>query len=144
VVEAGLRSGANSTARHAGEAGRHVMAVPGPVTSAMSAGCHRLVRDAGATLVTGAADVVEQVGRLGADLAPRETGPHRPRDDLPADAVRVLDAVPARRARDAARIAVTAGVDVPTVLGRLGLLEVAGLVERVAAGWRLAAAGRAL
>ncbi|OLT20996.1 DNA protecting protein DprA [Ornithinimicrobium sp. CNJ-824] len=44
VVEAGLRSGARSTAREARELGRHVMAVPGPVTSVMSAGCHEEIR----------------------------------------------------------------------------------------------------
>ena len=45
VVEAGLRSGAQRTAADAGALGRAVMAVPGPVTSAVSAGCHRLIRE---------------------------------------------------------------------------------------------------
>ena len=49
VVEAAHRSGAHSTAHHAAELGRPVGAVPGPVTSASSAGCHRLIRN-GATL----------------------------------------------------------------------------------------------
>ena len=57
VVEAGLASGALITARHARELGRPVMAVPGPVTSAQSAGCHQLIRD-GATCVTSAADIL--------------------------------------------------------------------------------------
>lgn len=51
VVEAAVRSGALSTARHADELGRKVVAVPGPVTSAMSAGCHALIRSGGASLV---------------------------------------------------------------------------------------------
>ena len=46
------------------------MAVPGPVTSALSVGCHLLVREEQAVLVTRAAEVVEAVGRIGADLAP--------------------------------------------------------------------------
>lgn len=45
VVEAALRSGALSTARHARDQGRPLMAVPGPVTSAQSAGCHEIIRD---------------------------------------------------------------------------------------------------
>ena len=60
VVEARERSGALNTATQAGTLGRDVFAVPGPVTSAASAGCHRLIRD-GAVLVTGAADVIESL-----------------------------------------------------------------------------------
>ena len=40
VIEAGQRSGALNTARHARDLGRILMAVPGPVTSDLSAGCH--------------------------------------------------------------------------------------------------------
>lgn len=58
VVEAGLRSGTLNTARHARALGRPVMAVPGPVTSVQSAGCHQLIRDHGATCVTDASDVI--------------------------------------------------------------------------------------
>jgi DNA processing protein len=60
VVEARLRSGASATAGHAATLGRDVMAVPGPITAASSAGCHQLIRD-GAVLVTSAADVFELV-----------------------------------------------------------------------------------
>ena len=52
VVEAGWRSGSLNTAGHASSLGRPLGAVPGPVTSAASAGCHRLIRDYSATLVT--------------------------------------------------------------------------------------------
>lgn len=61
VVEARVRSGASATASHAAALGRDVMAVPGAITSAASAGCHQLIRD-GAVLVTSAADVFELVG----------------------------------------------------------------------------------
>lgn len=57
VIEAGLRSGTMSTVRHAGTLGRPVMAMPGPVTSAASAGCHQLIAERGAQLVTSAGDV---------------------------------------------------------------------------------------
>jgi DNA processing protein len=61
VVEAGERSGALITADFAGEQGREVYAVPGPATSPQSAGTHQLIRD-GATLVRGAADVLDDLG----------------------------------------------------------------------------------
>ena len=68
VVEAAIRSGALNTARHARELNRLVMAVPGPVTSTQSAGCHELIRDWAATCVTGVEDVIELVAPLGAGL----------------------------------------------------------------------------
>src|SRR5690349_14977775 len=67
VVEAGRRSGALSTAAHARRLGRPVMAVPGPVTSAMSLGCHDLLRREWADdgpptrLVTCASDVLGEI-----------------------------------------------------------------------------------
>ncbi|MHB1431254.1 MAG: DNA-processing protein DprA [Streptosporangiaceae bacterium] len=69
VVEAAIRSGALNTARHARELNRPVMAVPGPVTSTQSAGCHELIRDWAATCVTGVDDVIELVAPLGAGPA---------------------------------------------------------------------------
>jgi DNA processing protein len=61
VVEAGRRSGALNTAGHARDLGRPVLAVPGPVTSAMSVGCHRLLQrdERPAHLVTSVADILE-------------------------------------------------------------------------------------
>ncbi|MBF4571062.1 DNA-protecting protein DprA [Herbiconiux sp. VKM Ac-1786] len=61
VVEAGHRSGSLNTAGHAAALGRPLGAVPGPVTSVTSAGCHRLLREYDATCVTSPADVVELV-----------------------------------------------------------------------------------
>lgn len=62
VVEAGFRSGSLNEAGHALALGRKLGAVPGPVTSAASAGTHRLIREYGATLITSADDVRELVG----------------------------------------------------------------------------------
>jgi DNA processing protein len=53
-----MRSGVFSTVRRALELGRAVMAVPGPVTSAQSAGCHCLLQEQDVRLVTGVEDVV--------------------------------------------------------------------------------------
>jgi DNA processing protein len=61
VIEAGMRSGTLNAARHAQELGRPLMAVPGPVTSAASAGCHTLIREQSAICVTSAADVIAEI-----------------------------------------------------------------------------------
>ena len=58
VIEAAQRSGTLATARHASDLDRPLMALPGPVTSAMSAGCHALIRDQRAACVTSAADII--------------------------------------------------------------------------------------
>lgn len=57
IVEAGYRSGSLNVAARAAQLGRPVGAVPGPVTSAASAGTHRLLREGVASLVTNSTDV---------------------------------------------------------------------------------------
>ena len=59
VTEAGWRSGSLGTASHAARLGRPVGAVPGPVTSAASAGTHRLIREHGVILVTNSEQAAE-------------------------------------------------------------------------------------
>lgn len=66
VVEANARSGALITARHAAEQGREVYAIPGPVDSPSSAGCHELIRN-GARLVRSVDDVLEDLNGLAGD-----------------------------------------------------------------------------
>jgi DNA processing protein len=60
VVKAAPRSGSLITARLAAEAGREVMAVPGSPLDPRAQGCNGLIRD-GATLIQGAADVLEAI-----------------------------------------------------------------------------------
>ena len=67
VIEAPEKSGALITATNAINQGRDVYAVPGPITSEMSAGCNRLIAD-GAHVVTGADQMLEQLG-LGRSLS---------------------------------------------------------------------------
>jgi DNA processing protein len=59
VVEAAFRSGSLRTARDAAELMRPVMAIPGPITSPVSEGCHRLIGERAAEIVTSIADAVE-------------------------------------------------------------------------------------
>jgi DNA processing protein len=137
VIEAAVRSGALNTAGHAIALNRHLAAVPGPVTSENSAGCHRLIRQGTATCVTAPEEMIELVGAMGADLAPEPRGPVLPRDQLDPETRRVLEAMPARIGVGPATIAVDAGVDLETVLSCLGGLAAAGYVERGSRGWRL-------
>ncbi|MEU7739652.1 DNA-processing protein DprA [Nonomuraea sp. NPDC049158] len=136
VVEAALRSGALNTAGHALSLQRHLAAVPGPITSTMSAGCHRLLRERKAVCVTSPEEVIELVGAIGDDLAPQPRGPVVPRDTLSETTSRVLDAIPTRGAAGPASIAVAAGVSLDAALSALGGLAAAGYIERVAKGWR--------
>ena len=136
VVEAGIRSGAASTAAWARALGRVVCAVPGPVTSAASTGCHVLLR-AGAELVTRADEVREIIGRAG-ELAEDETRPTNPLDALTDTERQVFEALPGRGVRTTDEIAVASGLPADAILGPLAMLEIAGLIERVDGRWRLA------
>ncbi len=136
VVEAGLRSGAANTASWAKAFGRPVCAVPGPVTSSASAGCHVLLRG-GANLVTRAEEVVELVGRIG-ELASEPERPNDPLDALTDTERRVYDALPARGPRTADQIAVAAGIPAQHLFGPLTVLELAGLVIREEGRWKIA------
>jgi DNA processing protein len=142
VVEAGLRSGAANTAAWARALGRMVAAVPGPITSSASAGCHVLLRN-GAELVTRADDIVELVGRIG-ELAIEEPRPATVFDDLSEAERQVYEALPGRGAVTVDEIAIASGLLPERVLGPLAMLEVAGLAERDSGRWRIVRArGRA-
>jgi DNA processing protein len=140
VVEAAVRSGARNTATHADGLSRPVMAVPGPVTSAASAGCHELIRVAGAALVTDAADVVDIVGDLGAEASPERRGERRAHDDLDPTTLRVLEALPLRRYAAPDAVGRVAGLDAPTVLRALATLAAAGWAVSKEGAWRRASA----
>jgi DNA processing protein len=136
VVEAALRSGALNSARHARELCRPVMAVPGPVTSEQSAGCHELIRDYGAMCVTCASDVLEHIGAPGGTGGGLRLGPAVPRDTLDPVTLAVLEELPLRGGRGPASVAVRAGVDLDTALRCLGFLAASGFAERCELGWR--------
>jgi DNA processing protein len=135
VVEAGARSGAANTAAWARALGRSVCAVPGPVTSSASVGCHALLRG-GARVVTRVEDIIELIGHIG-ELAPDEQRPVSLLDELGDADKRVYDALPARGARTVDEVAVAAGLPPTQVLGPLAVLELSGLVKRQEGRWKL-------
>ena len=139
VVEAGLRSGAANTAAWARALGRVVAAVPGPVTSSASAGCHALLRN-GAELVTRADEIVELVGRIG-ELASEEPRPATALDGLGEAERQVYEALPGRGFASVDEVAVAAGLAPEQVLGPLAILEVAGFAQRHDGRWRIVRAG---
>ena len=141
VVEAAWRSGALSTAHRALELGRQLGAVPGPVTSMSSVGCHRLLRK-GAVCITDTDDALELLTPLGtvdAD-AVKEQDPALTGggllDGLDPDASLVLDAMPARAAANTESIVRSSGLSPKETRSALGILELEGKVERTATGWK--------
>ncbi|GAA3835580.1 MULTISPECIES: DNA-processing protein DprA [Amycolatopsis] len=135
VVEAGRRSGARNTATTAGALGKVVMAVPGPITSALSIGCHELIRESGATLVASVDDVIETVGRLGTPR-PEKVRSKRPTDGLGPDALRVHEALDRREGKSAEQVATESGVPVARVRALLPALELDEFAVRCESGWR--------
>jgi DNA processing protein len=137
VVEAAVRSGALNTARTALSHQRPVGAVPGPVTSLVSAGCHQLLREGQAVLVCDAAQVAEHVGPIGEHLAPVPSGPARADwDELEPDERRVLEALPRSRGSSPEKLAAVAGLEPAVVRSVLGRLALRDLARRDTAGWR--------
>jgi DNA processing protein len=164
VMEAGGRSGSLNTAGHAASLGRPLGAVPGPVTSAASAGCHRLLREYDATCVTSAAEMAELADPgLAADRFPTDaftgegrgsTGPEGGGDALARGVTRgaarnsaaAADSTGSERA-DRVRRALTArplsigrlseatGLSRGEVQGALGLLDLQGFAEERHGGW---------
>lgn len=139
VVEASRRSGSLSTAAAAAHLGRTVMAVPGPVTSAMSVGCHLLLRDRFALLATSAADVLAAARPAEPGLfdpGPAGGDDVRRTDGLDPLSLRVHGALPTRGTATVSELSTSAGVPAPQVIATLPVLELAGLVRKEGAVWR--------
>ncbi|HEX2515082.1 MAG TPA: DNA-processing protein DprA, partial [Chloroflexota bacterium] len=133
VVEAGTQSGALITCRYAADQGRDVFAVPGPVTSPASDGCHRLIQD-GAKLVREAADVLDELFPTfsAGPPGPTASAPRQMALDLDDPAGALLRAIldhggPA----GADHLARALGRPVQEVTGALARLELEGRVRHV-------------
>lgn len=129
VIEAAHRSGALITARLAAEDhGREVMALPGRVDSQASAGCHKIIREGWATLVTSIADVLDALGETGTLLQAGEDEP-APVEMTFTDVQRkIVDALIDEPAMDA--LAAATGLAVSTLQAELTMLEIRGAVVR--------------
>ncbi|TFV99339.1 DNA-processing protein DprA [Orlajensenia leifsoniae] len=150
VLEAGWRSGSLNTAGHAAALGRPLGAVPGPITSVTSAGCHRLIRDYDAVCVTS----VEEMLELLPDADPTASGPAasggsttgapaagaagaagRAGAEPTSDELRVLDALSSRTSRSVDEIARRSGLAVAVVVGVLGTLDLDERALPRGSGW---------
>jgi DNA processing protein len=131
VVEAGARSGSLNTAAHAQSLGRPVGAVPGPVTSPSSVGCHALIRSGLAECVTTADEVVALAGVTN-DLVVASYQGRR----LDPETMRVLDALSTTATRETDELAVASGLSLETVRDVLAELDLSGAARRHGSGWR--------
>ena len=152
VVEAAARSGALNTASHCVGLDRPLMAVPGPVTSAASEGCHRLIRaeQHPACLVRRVEDVLLTIGSasdvsdIAVDVAHSRGDELSDRVDALDPAARQLfDAFPARGWTGPDRLAIASGMPTLQIIRTLPALELAGLVEGSVQGYRIRRPARA-
>jgi len=134
VVEAASRSGALLTARIAvDDLSRDAACMPGPVTSPLSAGCHRAIREGWASLVTSADDVIELLAEsrtlvMGAqEAADRARAIHRA--ERPSRAAAKGSSPSSRTLREAATAAPACSDDAAAILAAVRRLGRAGFDE---------------
>lgn len=138
VVEAALRSGALNTAGWAESLNRHVMCVPGPVTSYTSRGVNNFLREGRGTVVTDGAEVLELIGAAGEHLVEPPRGEGRPRDDLTPTERTVVEWVPVSDPAGVESISRLCGLSLRTTEGALRRLRSKRFVQLTDQGWRLA------
>ena len=145
VVEAGRRSGSLNTAGLAIGMGRPVGIVPGPITSAASAGCHATLRTEPVECVTSVPEIMQLAfgadGVLDLPLEVEETAALHFVDPLH---LRVMDALRPRRGQTPAEIARSVGEGSESIRAALGVLELEGHAALAADGlWRRTATAMA-
>jgi DNA processing protein len=135
IVEAGRRSGALHTARHAMEQGRDVFAVPGRIDSLPSQGCHDLIRD-GVPLIRGVDDVLEALAPLMKPVQ-RETGEvvQSPRELLLNDIETLVLNKVTHDAQHVDSLLPIDGLEPSQLLATLTILEMKRLVRRLPGGF---------
>ncbi|QDU06860.1 DNA-processing protein DprA [Gimesia aquarii] len=135
LIEAGRKSGALHTARHAYEQGRDVFAVPGRIDHPASAGCHDLIRD-GAMLVRDIEDILEGLGPL---MAPVVTTQHReihtPRELSLSDFEQNILNLVTLEPQHLNDIVQSSHLDSSRILSTLTILEMRKVVKRLPGGF---------
>lgn len=131
VTESDIKGGAMSTARHAFEADRAVLAVPGRMTDAISSGCNHLIRIERAGICTSAADVMEDA-RWQPLMSQSDTASERPMfPELEGEAKQITDALHhAAEPMQLDSIVHSSGLPINIVMNQLGELEFDGIVMR--------------
>ncbi len=129
VIESPADSGSLITAREAGEQGRDVFAIPGPIGFGHNSGCHKLIQD-GAKLVECVDDILNELGVLSLRSPASDPAAPAPIPPLPPEQRRVLDLL-TLQPRQVEGMLHESGLTVPQVTGILTLLEMRGLARRV-------------
>lgn len=137
VVEAASRSGAKNTATWASALGRPVLAVPGPVTSALSATPHRLIREGEAILVTCSADVEAVLAPIGELEEPSGRGVDQPIDLLAPELREVREAVGKGEVLTPAQLSARTGQTIMEAMAHAAELAEAGWLEDEGGEFRL-------
>lgn len=133
VVEAGVRSGARNTVKWARRIGRPAMAVPGSVDSAASAGCHRMIRDGEAVLVSTVDDVLADAAPL--HLPPAGDSEPPAAHQLTAAQLSVYSALPDTGGRWPHELCATTGLGIAEVRAALAALDMVELAGSAGSGW---------
>lgn len=142
VVEAGFRSGALNTLNWAEALGRVAMAVPGPITTSGSLGCHQRIQEGRAQLVASADEVRGLVGQVGAvDAAGQYELEFQPTavQRLSRNELKVYDSTPPETAEEGASaedIASAAGMRVALTVHLLVAMQKMGVISRTGALWQ--------
>jgi len=140
VVEAALKSGSLVTAGHALDQGREVLAVPGPVSSSRSAGCHKLIQQ-GAQLVQNIDDILEELSPFYRSEVGSPPDPlakiAQSVEDLGPDERSVLELLDAAEPRHLDELVDAALFGIPRLQSALLGLELRGRVEQTGGGYYL-------
>lgn len=130
VVEAGLKSGTLISAKQAFQADRLVFAVPGPVTSSVSEGCNRLIRDNVAKLVTCPEEALEELNLLDAAEAKAAPVLKPVMQDLSQIEQNIVAYLESRESAGLDQIAEDVGISAGEAVSYLLMLEFYGIVRQ--------------
>jgi len=130
-----MRSGSLITARYAVESGREIFAIPGSIHSAVSKGCHHLIRQ-GAKLVESGSDIIEELGALAGVVCSAPTAVEsaaEPPDHHDPDYAKLLCNI-GHDAIDIQTLAASCGLTTGELSSMLLILELEGKVESLPGG----------